>query len=94
MGRIIIFTGKGGVGKTSVAAAHARKASLQGKKTLIVSADMAHNLSDLFEMTISKEITQIDENLYGLEIDPDYEMEHNFNFLMKAIEKMLPNKDG
>lgn len=94
MGRIIIFTGKGGVGKTSVAAAHARKASLQGKKTLIVSADMAHNLSDLFEMEIGKEITLIDENLYGLEIDPDYEMEHNFNFLMKAIEKMLPNKDG
>ena len=48
MGRIIIFTGKGGVGKTSVAAAHARKAAQMGKKTLIVSVDMAHNLSDLF----------------------------------------------
>lgn len=93
MGRIIIFTGKGGVGKTSVAAAHARKASLQGKKTLIVSADMAHNLSDLFEMAIGREITRIDENLYGLEIDPEYEMEHNFNSLMRAIEKLIPN-DG
>lgn len=94
MGRIIIFTGKGGVGKTSVAAAHARKASLQGLKTLIVSADMAHNLSDLFELKIGGEITRIDENLYGLEIDPDYEMEHNFNSLMRAVEKMLPGKDG
>jgi arsenite-activated ATPase ArsA len=94
MGRIIIFTGKGGVGKTSVAAAHARKASLQGRKTLIVSADMAHNLSDLFEMPIGREITKIDENLFGLEIDPEYEMEHNFRNLMRAVEKMLPDKGG
>jgi arsenite-transporting ATPase len=94
MGRIIIFTGKGGVGKTSVAAAHARKASLQGHKTLIVSADMAHNLSDLFEMAIGREITEIDDNLYGLEIDPEYEMEHNFNSLMRAVEKLLPREGG
>lgn len=94
MERIIIFTGKGGVGKTSVAAAHARKASLQGMKTLIVSADMAHNLSDLFEQPIGREIIKIDEKLYGLEIDPEYEMEHNFKSLMIAIEKMLPNKAG
>lgn len=94
MGRIIIFTGKGGVGKTSVAAAHARKASLQGHKTLIVSADMAHNLSDLFEVAIGREITLIDEKLYGLEIDPEYEMRHNFKSLMSAIEKMLPKKEG
>lgn len=92
MARIIIFTGKGGVGKTSVAAAHARKASLQGKKTLIVSADMAHNLSDLFEMAIGREITKIDENLFGLEIDPEYEMEHNFNSLMRAVEKLIPKQ--
>lgn len=94
MGRIIIFTGKGGVGKTSVAAAHARKASLQGRKTLIVSADMAHNLSDLFELRIGREVTRIDDNLYGLEIDPEYEMEHNFSYLMRAVEKMLPTKDN
>lgn len=94
MGRIIIFTGKGGVGKTSVAAAHARKASLQGKKTLLVSADMAHNLGDLFELPIGREITQIDRNLQALEIDPEYEMEHNFSYLMRAIDRMLPNKSA
>ncbi|MDF2905210.1 MAG: arsenical pump-driving ATpase [Herbinix sp.] len=94
MGRIIIFTGKGGVGKTSVAAAHARKAALQGKKTLIVSADMAHNLGDLFELPIGREITCIDGNLYGLEIDPEYEMEHNFSNLVRAIDKMLKGVDA
>ncbi len=49
MSRILIFTGKGGVGKTSVAAAHARLSAREGKKTLLFSSDMAHNLSDLFE---------------------------------------------
>ena len=40
MSRVIIFTGKGGVGKTSVAAAHACKSAMEGKKTIIVSTDM------------------------------------------------------
>ncbi len=93
MERIIIFTGKGGVGKTSVAAAHARKAAVEEKKTLLVSTDMAHNLSDLFEMPIGREITRIDGQLYGLEIDPEYEMEHNFSHLMTAIDKMLKFKE-
>lgn len=91
MSRIILFTGKGGVGKTSVAAAHARKAALMGKETLIVSADMAHNLSDLFEMSIGREVTQIAEKLYALEIDPYYEMEHNFHSMRNAFEKLIPS---
>lgn len=94
MNRIIIFTGKGGVGKTSVAAAHARKASREGMKTLIVSTDMAHNLSDLFEMQVQKQETQVDGLLYALEIDPYYEMEHNFEDMMRAFSQMVPNKEG
>lgn len=94
MGRIIIFTGKGGVGKTSLAAAHARKAAFSGLKSLIVSVDMAHNLSDLFEQPIGREIVRIDENLYGLEIDPVYELEANFGHLMRSIKRMLPLGNG
>ncbi len=55
MGRIIIFTGKGGVGKTSTAAAHGVKAAQDGLKTLIVSTDMAHNLSDIFMTEVKEE---------------------------------------
>ena len=55
MSRIFIFTGKGGVGKSSVAAAHAIKSAKEGKKTILVSTDMAHNLGDLFERTLGKE---------------------------------------
>lgn len=93
MGRIIVFTGKGGVGKTSVAAAHARKAALLKKQVLIVSADMAHNLSDLFEVSIGKTITTITENLDALEIDPYYEMENDFSDMMIAFQKMMPGFD-
>ncbi len=90
MGRIMIFTGKGGVGKTTVAAAHARKAALQGKKTLIISTDMAHNLADLFEMPIGKEETKVAENLYALEVDPNYEMSEHYATIENAIRNMLP----
>ena len=48
MARIILFTGKGGVGKTSIAAAHALKSAEEGKRSTLVSADMAHNIGDIF----------------------------------------------
>ncbi len=89
MKRIMIFTGKGGVGKTSIAAAHARKASLQGLKTLLVSTDMAHNLSDLLECAIGRETTKVADELYALEVDPTYEMTHDFAAMMQAFEKLM-----
>ena len=71
MTRIIIFTGKGGVGKSSVAAAHALSSAKSGKKTLLVSADTAHNLGDIFKIQIGSKITKISENLDALELDSD-----------------------
>ncbi|MHC1685179.1 MAG: ArsA family ATPase [Clostridiaceae bacterium] len=89
MGRIMIFTGKGGVGKTSIAAAHGVKAAGEGKKTLIVSTDMAHNLGDIFMMDISNEPVEVSENLYALEIDPNYEMENYYGSIMDSIKSMI-----
>ena len=89
MTRLLIFTGKGGVGKTSVAAAHARYSALEMKKTLIVSTDMAHNLSDIFEVPLGKTITQIDDHLYGLEIDPNHMLEHEFSDMKKGLLTMI-----
>jgi arsenite-transporting ATPase len=89
MKRILIFTGKGGVGKTSVAAAHALKSSQEGKKTLIVSTDMAHNLGDLFNVPIGKEELKVADHLYALEIDPNYVMEKDFKNLMQAFSNMI-----
>ncbi len=69
--RIIIFTGKGGVGKTSVAAATAVKAASQGYKTLIMSTDPAHSLADSFDRDefLGPEPKEIAPNLHALEVD-------------------------
>ncbi|EKQ50727.1 ArsA-related P-loop ATPase [Clostridium sp. LS] len=94
MGRIIIFTGKGGVGKTSTAAAHALKAANEGMKTLIVSTDMAHNLSDLFNKQIKEEPIEVINNLYALEIDPNHEMNKHYGSISKALKNMFPKISG
>ncbi len=89
MERILIFTGKGGVGKTSIAAAHARKSAQEGKRTLLFSADMAHNLSDLFGVKVGRKETRITSDLYALEADPEYMMEHEYQDMVRAIENLL-----
>ena len=93
MSRIIIFTGKGGVGKTSIAAAHGVKAAREGVKTLIVSTDMAHNLSDVFEKKIKEEPVEVINNLYALEIDPNHEMDRHYGAISKAFKNMIPKMD-
>lgn len=94
MSRIIIFTGKGGVGKTSTAAAHAVKAARKGIKTLIVSTDMAHNLSDVFMQEVKREPEEVEENLWALEVDPNYEMERYYGSISEAIKKMISFKNS
>lgn len=89
MKRIMIFTGKGGVGKTSIAAAHARKSALEGKKTLLVSTDMAHNLGDIFEQKIGRNGVEITKHFKVLELDPSYILEHEFPDLKNAIQNLI-----
>ncbi len=64
------FSGKGGVGKTSCAAASALHFSKIGRKTLVISIDPAHSLGDSFDVKIGGEIKQLGKNLYAVEIDP------------------------
>mgnify|MGYP003322791924 CR=1 FL=1 len=70
----IFVGGKGGVGKTSISSATALWLANQGKKTLIVSTDPAHSLSDSLETTIGPYPVRVRENLDALEIDPDVAM--------------------
>ena len=93
MNRIYIFTGKGGVGKSSVAAAHAIKSATEGKKTLLVSTDMAHNLSDIFERRLGKEVENVLPNLDIYEINPEYVMENDFSTIMKYLGNLLSEID-
>ncbi len=93
MNRIYIFTGKGGVGKSSVAAAHALKSAEEGKKTLLVSTDMAHNLGDIFGVKPGKEILTVRKNLDIYEMDPTYAMKHDFSEYMDYVKKLLQMVD-
>src|SRR5512139_624809 len=73
MTKYLFFSGKGGVGKTTMASATAIHCATDGKKTLIVTTDPASNLADVFEQEIGHKITPIKgiDNLHAMEIDPD-----------------------
>ena len=73
--RIILYTGKGGVGKTSVSAASAVRCADLGYRTVVLSTDAAHSLADSFDLPIGPEPTELAPNLWGQEIDVLYQME-------------------
>ena len=90
--RIILYTGKGGVGKTSVASATACKIAKQGKKVLIMSTDKAHSLSDAFGVKLSNSPTKISENLEAIEVDALIENEAIWGNIKGYIEKLILSK--
>jgi arsenite/tail-anchored protein-transporting ATPase len=67
--RILLFTGKGGVGKTTVAAATAVRAARDGLRTLITSTDPAHSLADSFGVTLGDRLAELEPNLWAEQID-------------------------
>ncbi|HID42689.1 MAG TPA: ArsA family ATPase [Archaeoglobaceae archaeon] len=81
MTRIILFTGKGGVGKTTVAAATAIKTSKMGYRTLLISTDPAHSLSDSLQVALKPYPTEVRNNLYGMEVNVEYELEKHWNVI-------------
>ncbi|MBI4163454.1 MAG: ArsA family ATPase [Candidatus Aenigmarchaeota archaeon] len=82
------FSGKGGVGKTSCAAAAALYFANSGKKTLVVSVDPAHSLGDSFAVNIGGEVKKLDKNLFAVEIDPVKSMQEYKEKFSLHIEKM------
>ena len=85
---IFIITGKGGVGKTSVAAAHAVRSAAEGKNTLLVSADMAHNLGDIFQTRAGGHVQEIGPCLSVLELDPYLLMREEYPHINKSIANL------
>jgi len=87
--RILLFTGKGGVGKTTVACATGVFASSLGKKVLVVSVDPAHSLSDVLEKELSSEPCKVVENLYAQEVDVYYSVEKFWGELKDYIKSLF-----
>ncbi len=79
--RVILFTGKGGVGKTSVAAATAVRCAKAGYKTVVMSTDPAHSLGDSFDIELGTETTQVADNLWAHEVSSLHEMERTWSKL-------------
>ncbi|MGG6312310.1 ArsA family ATPase [Paenibacillus macerans] len=90
--RILLYTGKGGVGKTSVAAATALSSAQRGRKTLVVSTDPAHSLGDSLDVKLSNEPVQIRENLWAQEIDTIHEVEKSWGKVQKYLTALLTAK--
>jgi len=87
--RILTFTGKGGVGKTSIAAATALRLSELGYRTLIMSTDPAHSLSDSIDIQLSGEVKKVAQNLEAIEVNPYIDLKENWELVQKYFLRML-----
>jgi arsenite-transporting ATPase len=87
--RTILYTGKGGVGKTSVAAATALKASRAGKKVLVMSTDPAHSLSDAFDTEIGPEPREMASNLWAQEMEHTAVLEEHWAEIQEYMTRLF-----
>src|ERR671916_1066401 len=90
--RTILYTGKGGVGKTSVAAASARRCAAAGLRTIVMSTDPAHSLSDSLEVELASSPTPCGENLWGQEVQAQEEMERNWEAVQDWMGDILAER--
>ena len=90
--RILIYTGKGGVGKTSMATATAIFLANSGKKVILLSTDQAHSLGDILAKKINKENSQIFPNLDVVEIDPMEESQKIWKNLQDYLKQIISAK--
>ncbi len=87
--RVILMTGKGGVGKTSVAAATGLRCAELGYKTLVLSTDPAHSLADSFDLELGHDPIKVKTNLWGAELDALMELEGNWGAVKRYITQVL-----
>ncbi|SMO56651.1 ArsA family ATPase [Melghirimyces algeriensis] len=87
--RVILYTGKGGVGKTSIAAATGLRLAEEGKCTLVLSTDTAHSLSDSFNHPLKNDPVPISDHLWGVEVNPLKETEKNWGAVQKWFQGVM-----
>ena len=87
--RILLFTGKGGVGKTTIAAATAVRAAKAGYRTLVTSTDPAHSLADSFGVPLGDSTTEVAQNLWAEQIDAQARLEANWRDIQEHVISLL-----
>jgi arsenite/tail-anchored protein-transporting ATPase len=87
--RVLLFTGKGGVGKTTVAAATAVRAARSGLRTMVISTDPAHSLGDSFDAPIGSEATRVADNLWAEQIDAQERLESNWRDIQDYFVQLM-----
>ena len=93
MTRVIIYSGKGGTGKTTISAATATLLARAGRRTLVISSDPAHSLADAIGAPISRERpTPLAPGLYGLEIDTIFEWRQNLGGFQQFVASTYSNR--
>jgi arsenite-transporting ATPase len=90
--RTILYTGKGGVGKTSVAAATARRCAAAGLRTIVLSTDPAHSLSDSLGAELGGEPTHCGTRLWGQEVQAQDEMERHWEAVQEWMGDILAER--
>ncbi len=87
--RILLYTGKGGVGKTSVSAATALACADRGLRTIVVSTDAAHSLADSFDLRLGPEPVQVADRLWGQEIDILHQMDKYWHTVQDYLTALM-----
>jgi len=87
--RIILYTGKGGVGKTSTAAATALRCADRGERTIVLSTDIAHSLADSFDIPLSPEPIQVAPNLWAQESDVYYNIAKYYKVIQEWMHSLF-----
>ncbi|MFN2451495.1 MAG: ArsA family ATPase [Candidatus Dormibacteria bacterium] len=91
--RVLLYTGKGGVGKTTVAAATAVRCARLGYRTLIISTDAAHSLGDSLDIELSDRPTEIEKNLWAQEVNALHALEDHWDKIHQYLTALFASQD-
>ena len=87
--RVLLFTGKGGVGKTTTAAATALQCAERGARTIVLSTDPAHSLADAFDLDLGSTPTPVVDGLWGQQLDAQERMEESWQDIQAYLREVF-----